>query len=293
MTAMDNPPTPGSARRSLLFVPGSRPDRFDKAAASGADIACIDLEDAVAPAGKDEAREATLAWLAARKPVRGREIALRINGLKTLAGIADIAAFAKAGAPADILVLPKVDSGDEIGWAADLLAEAGAPTALMALIESAHGLENVHAIAAGPRLELLLFGAVDLSAELGMAMEHEPLLYARSRCAHAARRAGVGLLDVPTLDFKNLGRVEDEARTAQALGFTGKAALHPSNIETVNTVFTPSPEAIARARQIIDLFERSETGLVVLDGKLIEAPVVRAMREVLAMAAMIESAGSP
>lgn len=272
----------GSARRSLLFVPGARPDRFDKAAASDADIVCIDLEDSVPPAGKDAARVDALAWLAAQHPKERRELALRCNGVKTLAGIRDLAAFADAGVDGGLLVLPKVDTADEVRWVDALMTGAGSGAMLVALIESVDGLENVQAIAAAtPRLCLLLFGAADLSAELGVAMAHEPLLYARSRCAHAARRAGIGLLDVPTLDFRDLQKVADEAEAAKRLGFTGKAVLHPDNVAAVNRCFTPTDREIDEAEEVIALFDASPTGLVVRNGKLIEAPVIRAMQAIV------------
>lgn len=274
-----------SARRSLLFVPGMRPDRFDKAAASGADIVCIDLEDSVPPDGKDEARTSALGWIEAQHAQTGRELALRCNGVKTLAGIRDVSAYAEAGIVDSLLVLPKVDTAEEVRWVDALLTEAGSGATLVALIESVDGLENVQAIAAATkRLGLLLFGAADLSAELGVAMEHEPLLYARSRCVHAARRAGIGLLDVPTLDFKNAQRVADEAQTAKRLGFTGKAVLHPDNVTPVNECFTPTDREIEEAMEVIALFEASPTGLVVRNGKLIEAPVVRTMQSVVEIA---------
>lgn len=271
----------GSARRSLLFVPGARPDRFDKAADSGADIVCLDLEDSVPPAGKDAARTAALDWITTHHAKTGQEIALRCNGVKTLAGIRDLAAYAEAAIAGGLFVLPKVDSAEEVRWVDALLTEAGSDATLVALIESVDGLENVHAIAsAAARLGVLLFGAADLSAELGVAMEHEPLLYARSRCVHAARRAGIRLLDVPTLDFKNRDKVADEAKTAKRLGFSGKAVLHPDNVEPVNGCFTPSDSEVAEAETVVALFEASQTGLVVRNGKLIEAPVVRAMRAI-------------
>ena len=276
-----------SARRSLLFVPGARPDRFEKAVAAGSDMVCVDLEDAVPPNGKAAARKAALAWLTAGGD--GPERMVRINGLKTRAGLADLSAVADAAPAAGLIFLPKVDGPDEIRIADAILTEAGSPAGLVALIESVDGLENVQSIAsASSRLELLLFGAVDLAAELGCEIAHEPLLYARSRVVHAARRAQVGVLDVPCLAVKNLERVATEARAAKAMGFTGKAVLHPSNVATVHHVFSPMPDEVARARDVISAFQASETGLVVLDGKLIEKPVIRKMEQVLAAA---EAAG--
>lgn len=277
-----------SARRSLLFVPGSRPDRFEKAVAAGADMVCVDLEDAVPPDGKAAAREAALAWLA--NAGSGPERVVRINGLKTRAGLADLSAVADIVPESGLLFLPKVDGPDEIRIADAVLTEAGSRAGLIALIESVDGLENVQSIAnASPRLELLLFGAVDLAAELGCEIAPLPLLYARSRIVHAARRAGIGALDVPCLAVTDLEQLEAEARDAKAMGFTGKAVLHPSNVKTVHEVFSPTPEEVARARDVISAFQSSKTGLVVIDGKLIEKPVIRKMEQIMAAA---EAAGS-
>lgn len=276
-----------SARRSLLFVPGSRPDRFEKAVASGADMVCVDLEDAVPPDGKADARDAALTWLAVADS--GPERVVRINGLKTRAGLADLSAAADIAPEKGLLFLPKVDGPDEIRIADAILTETGSGADLIALIESVDGLENVQSIAsASPRLKLLLFGAVDLAAELGCEIATAPLLYARSRIVHAARRAGIGALDVPCLAVKDLEQLESEARDAKAMGFTGKAVLHPTNVETVHRIFSPTPEEITRAHEVIAAFEASKTGLVVIDGKLIERPVIRKMQQVLAAA---EAAG--
>ncbi|MDJ1016729.1 MAG: CoA ester lyase [Paracoccaceae bacterium] len=275
------------ARRSLLFVPGSRPDRFAKAVAAGADMVCVDLEDAVPPDGKDAAREAAISWLTEKH--QGPERVVRLNSLKTRAGLKDLTAVADARPDTGLVFLPKVDGPDEVRIADAVLTEAGSAAGLMALIESVDGLENVQSIAgASPRLELLLFGAVDLAAELGCEIAPEPLRYARSRIVHAARRAGIGVLDVPSLAVHDLEQIETEAREAKALGFSGKAVLHPTNVETIHKVFSPTSEEIDRARSVVATFEASDTGLVMIDGKLIEKPVIRKMEQVLAAA---EAAG--
>ncbi len=274
-------------RRSLLFAPGSRPDIFDKALASGADMVCVDLEDAVAPSLKADARRAGVAFLAGGGA--GPERVLRINAIGSADGLRDLLAIVESAPASGVVFLPKVDGADEIRVADKLLTEAGLSLRLMALIETARGLENVGAIAsATPRLELLLFGAVDLSAELGVAVAHEPLLYARSRVVHAARNAGIGVFDVPSLNFRDAEALEAEARVAASLGFTGKGVLHPSAVAIVNQAFSPTAEQVRQARTIVEAFEASETGLVVIDGKLIELPVVRGMRRILAIA---EAAG--
>jgi citrate lyase subunit beta/citryl-CoA lyase/(S)-citramalyl-CoA lyase len=277
-------------RRSLLFVPGARPDRFAKALAAGADMVCVDLEDAVPPDGKDAAREAAIGWIAAGDGT-GPERVVRINSLRSRAGLRDLAAMAEAAPRAGLLFLPKVDGPEELGIAESVLAEAHCPMGLMALIETVAGLENVASIAAAtPRLDALMFGAVDLAAELGCDLAWEPLLYARSRIVHAARQAGIDAIDVPSLAIRNAEVVEAEARRARALGFTGKAVLHPDDVAAVNAAFSPSPEEAAAARRVVAAFEASATGLVVLDGKLVEKPVIRKMEQVLAAA---RAAGVP
>ena len=156
------------------------------------------------------------------------------------------------------------------------------------MIETARGLDAVMEIAlASARTVALLFGAVDLAAEIGVAVAHEPLLYARSRIVLAARRAAIGVFDVPCLDFRNLDLVGEDCARAHSLGFTGKAAIHPSNIATIHERFTPSAAEIATAQAIVAAFRASPTGLVVIDGKLIERPVVRAAEMTLARAAAI------
>ncbi|MEM9047933.1 MAG: CoA ester lyase [Pseudomonadota bacterium] len=277
-----------SLRRSMLFVPGTRPELFAKALAGPADMVCVDLEDAVAPHLKAGARAAAVEFLGGRG---GAERVLRINAIKTRAGLADLGAVADAAPDQGLLMLPKVDAAAEIRIADAVLSEAGASVGLIALIESAEGLENVQDIAAAsPRLQLLLFGAADLSAELGVAMDPGPLAYARARIVHAAKRAGIGVLDVPVLDFRDLDRVRAETEAAHAMGFTGKALIHPSGVEIVNAAFTPTAEDVQKARAIMALFEASDTGLVVHEGKLIEAPVIRSMRRILDIAEALGAA---
>ena len=273
-----------SARRSLLFVPGTRPERFAKALAAGADMVCVDLEDAVPPDSKTDARDVAIPWLCEQSD--GPERIVRINSLKSRDGLKDLTAVADASPNSGLIFLPKVDGPDEICIADAVLTEAGSGAGLIALIESVDGLEHVQNIAsASQRLQMLMFGAVDLAAELGCDLAAEPLLFARSRIVHAARRAGINAIDVPAVDFRNAEALETEARHAKSMGFDGKAVLHPDNVAVVNTIFSPTAEETAFAKKVIDLFDASETGLVVLDGKLIEKPVIRKMEQVLASAA--------
>ncbi|AIB15995.1 citrate lyase (plasmid) [Azospirillum argentinense] len=268
-------------RRSFLFVPGLRPDRFAKALETGADVVCIDLEDAVAPDRKDEARALSLPTYHEQRAARA-EKALRINSIRSPEGIADIDAILKLETLPDALVLPKVRSADEVRIVADLLRSRPEPVALYVIIETAEGLERVAEIAgADPSIVALFIGAVDLSAELRVRPTWDALLYARSRIVHATARAGVAVLDVPFLDLEDAAGLETEARRAAALGFTGKALIHPGHLAAIHAAFTPTAEEVAHARRIIAAFQESTTGLVVVDGKLIEKPVVREMERIL------------
>jgi len=230
--------------RSWLFTPATRPDRFDKAAASGADVSIIDLEDSVAATDKADARRTALAHLT--QPAHGScGRALRVNGLETRFGLADLQALLESSASPDYLVLPKTESAAHLQILDRLLAEAGKATRLVALIESARGLAAVEEIAAStPRLEALLFGAADMSADLGAATAWAPLAYARSRIVEACVLAGVLAIDSPFFDISDDVGLEHAARRAVAEGFAGKAAIHPRQIPVINAAFTPEQSEI-------------------------------------------------
>jgi (S)-citramalyl-CoA lyase len=272
-------------RRNLLFVPGTRPDRFAKALAAGPDMVTVDLEDAVIPARKDKAREQAMT-LFAGQGAEGIERVVRINGLRTPFGLKDLLAIVEHPSPPDALMLPKVESADEVRIVDALLERAARPVGLHVIIESNAGLEQAPAIAgASPSIRSLLFGAVDMAAELGSAMDFTSMLYARSRVVHAAASRGLDAIDVPWLDLEDEAGLALECRLVRDLGFTGKAAIHPRQLAPINAAFTPDGERIAYARKVIAAFEASSDGLVVVDGKLIEIPVVRSARRTLAIAA--------
>lgn len=267
-------------RRSLLFAPGNRPEVHGKALGSGADVVCIDLEDAVPPADKASARGDALAVLTAAP---GPERVVRINSPRSADGLRDLLALVAAAPEGGTILLPKVADPFEPRLVDEILTEAALPLRLAVLIESAEGLERAAAImAASPRIDWAMFGAVDFAAEMGVPVAHEPLLHARLRLVHAARLAGIDILDVPCLAFRDPDAVRAETATARSLGFTGKAAIHPSNIATIHQAFRPSADEIARAERIVAAYDASPNGLAVLDGKLIEKPVVRAMARLLA-----------
>ncbi len=269
------------SRRSFIFAPGLRPELYPKALACGADIVCVELEDGVAPHDKDEAREKTMALFAEPQADDGVERIVRINCVRSAVGLDDVQAILATDTPPPALMLPKVVSPDEIVWLDDLLTERGHDTRLHIIIEMNAGLEAVFDIArASSRIDALFFGGVDMSADLRCKNAWEPLLYARSRVVHAAASVGIDAIDVPYLDLDDLEGMKAQAQLAKDLGFSGKGAVHPKQISALNEVFTPSPEEVAKAQKILAAFEEANTGLVVVDGKLIEKPVVREMQRI-------------
>jgi len=272
-------------RRSFIFSPGLRPDMFPKALACGTDIVCVELEDGIAPRDKAAARENGLRLFAEPQADDGVERIVRINCLRTEFGLLDVQAVITSATPPPALMLPKVMTPDEVVWLDDLLTERGHDTRLHIIIETNQGLEAAYEIAhASPRIDALFFGGVDMAAELRCKNAWEPLLYARSRVAHAAASVGIDAIDVPYLDLEDLDGMAREASLARDLGFSGKGSIHPKQIPILNGVFTPDEAAVAHARRILAAFADADTGLVVVDGKLIEKPVLREMSRIIAIA---------
>ena len=258
---------------------------YPKALACGADIVCVELEDGIAPKDKAAARASAMALFAEPQTDDGVERIVRINCVREAFGLADVQAVLASDTPPPALMLPKVRTPDEVVWLDELLSERGHDTRLHVIIETNPGLEAAFEIAhCSPRLDALFFGGVDMAAELRCANAWGPLLYARSRVVHAAASAGLDVIDVPYLDLEDPEGMETAARQARDLGFSGKGAVHPKQIPALNAVFTPDTAQIERARRIIRTFEEADTGLVVIDGKLIEKPVLRDMHRILAIA---------
>lgn len=273
-------------RRSLLFVPGARPDRFGKALAAGADIVCIDLEDAVPPAGKADARRAVFEFLAERDGAGEPELGVRFNSLRGADGLRDVLACGEAATGADFAVpdfvmLPKTDHPMELVLARELLGDV----VLFPVIESAAGLVRAGDIAAAPGVACLLFGAVDYSADVGCTLDWEALAWARSELANACAAAGVTMFDVPYLDVGDEAGLEAETRRSRALGIPARAAIHPAQIAAIHRAFAPTDEEIERARRVMDGFEEAEGGAVLVDGRLVDLPVIKAAERTLALAA--------
>ena len=266
-------------RRSFIFTPGLNPEMFPKALASGADMVCIELEDGIAIKDKDEARKNTINALKNLKINNDVELVVRVNCQRTKPGLLDLEAFISSKLNVKALMLPKVKTPDEITFIDDLLTDCNMDTDLHVIMETNEALENIYDIAhASKRIVALYFGGVDMAAELRVPNSYENLIYARSKLVHAGASVGIDVIDVPYLDLEDMDGMKKEAELVRNLGFTGKGSIHPKQINILNEVFTPSKEEIIKAKRIIDQFNASNTGLVVIDGKLIEKPVLREMK---------------
>jgi len=279
-------------RRSVLYMPGSNARALEKAKTLPADALIFDLEDAVAPDAKAEARARVCA--AAGEGGYGlREIVIRANGLATPWGYADLSAIAISGAAA--VLLPKVESAQQVRDAVAVIEAAGAPEtmAVWCMMETPRGALKAAEIAEShPRLAALVMGTSDLAKDLHAAHTPErlPFLTALGLCLLAARANGLAILDGVHLDLADDAGFEAACRQGLELGFDGKTLIHPKTIDTANRVFAPSEAEIDWSRRIIAAHEAATAegkGVVLVDGKLIENLHVAAARRLVAMAAAI------
>ena len=270
--------------RSLLFVPATRPDRFEKAAAAGADMVCIDLEDAVAPDDKETARATALEFLSGTLPEGPRWI-LRINSPRTELGLRDLLALLASDAAPDALFIPKASSAEEMRWLDELLAVADKDIDLIPVIESAEGLDRVAEIAGAVLRNVAVgFGSADYAAELGSDMGVAALAYGRGRIAAAAGQAGIAAIDGIWPDFNDDDGLRGDTELIRSMGFDGKIAIHPRQVGVINAVFAPSDEEVARARRIVAASQEAKGGIATVDGEMIDNPVVMAAQQILAAA---------
>ena len=251
------------------------------------------MEDAVALDRKDEGRSLTLPLFEkATHPHVERMV--RINAVSTYHGLKDLQALIESASPPPSIMIPKIRSAEEVQLIDALLYTAAARSIrYCVIIETNQGLERAIEIAeSSPRIDAMILGAVDMSADLRCVKAWEPLLYTRSRLVHAAASAGIDLLDVPYLNLDDPDGLAREARASAQLGFTGKASIHPNQLVAIHEAFSPTDAQIAKARKVCEAFERSPSGLVVVDNELIELPVVRSYYRMLAIAERIAATRS-
>lgn len=286
---MADPQTSQRPRRSVLYMPGANERALEKAKTLETDALILDLEDAVAPDAKSQARERVCA-AATSGEYGDREITIRINGLGTQWHDADLAA-AVAAKPAAIVV-PKVNSADEVRRLDAAITAAGGDEtiALWAMIETPEAVANVADIArASDRLQVLVMGTNDLVAELHAAHVpgRTPILTALSLCVMAARDAGKQLLDGVYNDVKNPEGFAAECLQGRQFGFDGKTLIHPSQLEPANRLFAPSPAEVEHANAVIAAFDEATAagkGVATVNGKLIENLHVADAHRILALA---------
>jgi len=210
--------------------------------------------------------------------------ALRINGLDTHAGIADLTALLETDATPDYLVLPKTETAGHLQILDRLLTASGRDTRLVGIIESARGIAEVRSIAAATlRLACLMLGAADMAADLGAATAWEPLAFVRGRLIEATALAGVMAVDSPYFDIRDADGLSQEIARAVNLGFQAKAAIHPTQINAINAALTPTKQAVERARAIL---AENTKGVGVVDGQMIDEAVARKAHRVLAAAGL-------
>lgn len=283
-------------RRSVLYMPGANERALEKAKDIPADALILDLEDAVAPDAKDEARDRVCA-AAASGDYGEREITIRANGIGTRWHDADMAAIAAAGP--DAVVVPKIDSVDDVRAIEAALERHGAPdrTKIWAMVETPIAMLDGRAIAASSeRLTVLVMGTNDLAKELRASHVpgRQPLLTGLGLSLLAARATGKVILDGVYNDVKDLDGFRAECEQGAAMGFDGKTLIHPTQVEPANELFAPSPEAIESAREIIAAFEEAERdgrGVVTVNGRMIENLHVDEARRTLAQAEAIAARG--
>jgi citrate lyase subunit beta/citryl-CoA lyase len=285
--------------RSLLFVPGDSARKLDKGMACGADAIIVDLEDSIAPEAKDAARRSAADFLksAAQQTKRPR-LLVRVNGLET--GLIDEDLDAIVASRPDAIMLPKAEGGASVILADAKLgvreAMAGLPDGQIGIVaiatETAASLFAVNTFrGASARLSGLTWGAEDLSVDLGADANRDasgrfldPYRLARALCVVGAASAHVQAYDTVTVDFRNAKALRREAQEARRDGFSGKMAIHPAQVEIINEVFTPSPEALAKARAIVAAFEAQPgKGTVAIGGVMYDRPHLARARRILAL----------
>jgi citrate lyase subunit beta / citryl-CoA lyase len=273
-------------RRSVLYMPGANERALEKAKSLAADALILDLEDAVHPDAKAEARK-RVCEAAGSGEYGDREITIRVNGFGTEWHADDLRAAAEAGP--DAVVVPKVNSAAEVHAIERALEAGGAPdrTMIWAMVETPIAMLHARDIAAASdRLSVLVMGTNDLAKEL--RADHvpgrAPLLTGLSLCLLAARAAGKEILDGVYNDVKDIAGFEAECSQGKQFGFDGKTLIHPGQIEPCNRVFSPSPEEIEYSRRVIEAFEQAGRGVVTVDGRMVENMHVDNARRILQIA---------
>lgn len=267
--------------RSILWTSAATPERYGTAHHGGADICMVDLEDSVAPAKKEEARHQAESFFTASSASQTR-CGIRINALTEADGLRDLLAVRDYAVKPAVVVIPKAEAARDIEIADEILGDSCPETRFFAIIETPRGLEEATAVAtASDRLGALLFGIADYSLSLGARRSWEAMAYARSNLINSARAGNVEVVDSPVFEIADLSDLKRECILARELGFSGKAAIHPSQLPVINEVFSPDAETLAKARRIAEAGQDDGPGVTVVDGAMVGRPFFRASRRLL------------
>jgi citrate lyase subunit beta / citryl-CoA lyase len=261
------------SERSYLFVPGNRPERFEKARASGADAVIFDLEDAVQPQEKPSARDAVLEHMDVVRPAF-----VRINAADTEWFISDVAALANHPGVAGI-VLPKAETREQIET---VLAHAHPSLAILPIVETARGFANLTLLCGAPRVQRIVFGTLDFQIDLNVEGDGEELDMFRSQIVLVSRLAGLATpVDGVSTVLDDPVAIEAEARRGRRFGFGAKLCIHPKQIDAVHRAYAWTAEEVAWAERVLQAVEASGGAAVAVDGKMVDMPVILKARRIV------------
>ena len=274
--------------KSALYTPSLNIEVLKKGALSGADLLICDLEDSVKQADKDKSRETFLKFMELESKAK---TAVRINSIDTLHGIKDINTIVQSSKQPDYIVLPKTVSPYQIQMVERILVDSKSNIKIFGLIETIEGVENVKEIVkASKRLEGLLFGAADFRSEVGCDYNSDSMKDAQISIIKACSKANIQSLDSPFFDIKNTLSFNDDVKYSKSIGFTGKCAIHPSQIPVINSFFMPSPEEIKKAVEILKI---AQNGVGVTNGEMIDEAHKKYAKRILERAGALKKVEDP
>ena len=270
--------------RSFLFVPGDRPERFEKVCSSGSDVVIIDLEDAVSQSKKEVAREEVIKFFS-NKENNEFKCFVRVNSIKTYYGLKDLIAFVDNNCFPDGFVLPMVDTAEEVTLFENIISDYKPDIELFIVIETPKGLSNVDIILnSSNKIKMVGFGSADFTSRTGSSLSWDSLLYARSKIVNSAGISGVYAIDGVWPDIKDEKGLIEETIKIFDMGFKGKMAIHPSQISGIHEAFVPKKEEVQFAREVIDAYEAAKGGVISVRGKMIDEPLVISARRIMSIA---------
>ncbi|MFJ8273810.1 HpcH/HpaI aldolase/citrate lyase family protein [Streptomyces sp. NPDC094154] len=264
-----------------LVTPGATPSRFQASMCSGADVALLDLEDSVPPAGKDAARADVLDFLRRQGGTDGRGgtvLGVRINAPGTVPGLRDLVELAGAGLWPELLLVPKVEAARDVELVSRIMDTHEGPCQIWALIETPRAIRNLASILGAPAIAGVLFGAADYAAAAGCRLSGRALWYPRAALATEAAAAGLPAVDSPYFGLHDVDGLRKETEEASELGFVGKVAVHPRQLPVIDAAFRPDPRELEAARAVVSAADKADGGITTVNGHMVGPPLVAAAR---------------